>query len=109
MAIDAAGWSEIVRAVGGAVKDIILALGVLWGAWASATNTGKLDVVGAKADVAAVEAKTAASRAAVVEKTTDAIAAINMSYEARRTGEADDMDRAAKAQAKVESVVEAKP
>lgn len=107
--INASGWAEIIRATGGAIRDIILAFGVLWGAWSSATNSGKLDVVGEKADIAAIESKAAAMKAAVVEKTTDAIAAINLGYEYRRTEKPEDKAKADVAQAKVMLQAKAAP
>lgn len=112
---DSNSWAAIIREffdgvpkLTSGLKDIILALGVLYSAWATSNNSGKLDAVGAKADIAAVASTAAATEAAIAKKTTadtaqDAAisAAINTGYEARRTGDPIDQAKAERAEAKV--------
>lgn len=112
---DGNSWSAIIREffdgvpkLTAGLKDVILALGVLYGAWATANNSGKLDAVGAKADVAAIASTTAATRAVVVEKkidensdSLDINTAINTKWQADRSGDPEDKAKADTAAAKV--------
>ena len=77
---DENSWTSIIREIfdgipklTNGIKDIILALGVLYGAYATASASSKLDTQGVKLDDAATKAEVAATKADIAAIKVDTV------------------------------------
>ncbi len=118
--VDPNSWAAIIREffdgmpkLLGGIKDVVLAVGVLYGAWSAASTSGKLDVAAAKADAAAtgtaevkqeLKATTTERQAtlATMQHTDLTTAAMVAAVKAELTKDPDDMNTAKMAKTRLE-------